>query len=189
MGYHSQRFFSKELTAQTRRRRIIPAPTANLGSVALWVETPAIKILLGADLEVHKDNQAGWEAVIDSSGRPQGKATIVKIPHHGSKTGHCDRLWDEMITENSIGLLTTYNSSHLPKPADIERLKVLTEKLFQTTPGTVKPSRKDPIVEKMIKGSTKNRRVRFPPIGHIQVRIKENGEVTVSHNDLAFEVT
>jgi len=40
-------------------------------------------ILLGSDLEEDKNN--GWSSILNSDVRPKKKASLFKIPHHGSK--------------------------------------------------------------------------------------------------------
>ena len=183
--YQSMDLFREENRQQQKIRRVIPPPTENLNAVALWIETPAINILLGADLERHSDARLGWSAVVNSPGRPQGKAKLVKISHHGSETGHCEQLWQQMVDDNSTGLLTTYNNSRLPKPEDIDRLKGLTGNLYQTTQKKVKPPKRDKVVEGMINQTAKGRQLRFPQIGHVQVRVKPSGEMKIELNNLA----
>jgi hypothetical protein len=49
-----------------------------------------IALLLGADLEETGEEDTGWSVIVASTERPHGKASIFKIPHHGSETAHHD---------------------------------------------------------------------------------------------------
>jgi hypothetical protein len=77
-------------------------------------------LLLGADLEEDGDSDLGWSAIVSMNERPQGKAQIFKIPHHGSKNGHYRPVWDLMLVKNPISILTPWSKgSGLPAPTDI----------------------------------------------------------------------
>lgn len=185
----SKMTFSQCLRDLSKAGLMIPPPTQNLNAVALWIESPAGNVLLGADLETHpKDQRIGWGAVVNSKSRSTKEAHIVKIPHHGSITGHCDEVWDKMVSKSPIGLMTAYNRSKLPKSDDIKRLEGLTENLYLTTVGSKKPPKREALVERMMKGSVIDRKVRFSEIGHIQLRLSQAGEVRVELNDVAKKI-
>ena len=59
--------------------------------VALWIEFENIRMLLGGDLEQVNDPDMGWNAVLEGPNPIQGsKASVFKVPHHGSHNGHND---------------------------------------------------------------------------------------------------
>ena len=66
-----------------KRRAVALAP--NQQSVALWVQAGEVKVLLGGDLEDSTDAGVGWKAVLASPTRPDERAGLFKVPHHGSK--------------------------------------------------------------------------------------------------------
>tara|TARA_R110000868_G_scaffold400051_2_gene674169 strand:+ start:22869 stop:23957 length:1089 start_codon:yes stop_codon:yes gene_type:complete len=172
----------------TQHKNTLPKPTANLNAIALWVESPQANILLGADLEVHAHLQLGWDAVVNSPARGNGKALVVKVPHHGSSNGHCDDVWDKMVDPNNpISILTAYNRSNLPRDADIERLKGITNRLYSTTIKKTKPPKRPKVVEGFVAGIAKNREVYASQMGHIQLRIDSAGEVVVNLNHAAVK--
>jgi len=180
--------FSQIAQSKKFKPGVIPSPTANLNAVAIWVETKNTTIMLGADLETHTNPDIGWNAVVSSMGKPSGKADIVKIPHHGSRTGHCPKVWESMVDEKALGIMTSYSRSGLPKAEDIERLKGLTDGLFITTLNAERLPKRDKVVESFMKLSAKDRTVFSPAIGHVQLRVDGNAEKQIRLNNLAHEV-
>jgi hypothetical protein len=88
-----QRFLGAmgQLVPQTKTtKRRFPSPAPNDLSVVAWLRIGSLRILLGADLEEHGVAGRGWAAVLNSSTRPKGKASVFKVAHHGSVTGHHD---------------------------------------------------------------------------------------------------
>jgi beta-lactamase superfamily II metal-dependent hydrolase len=168
-------------------RTFIPAPTQNLTALAIWIKTEAGNILLGADLETHSSPTIGWKAVVESRGRPRGKAQLIKIPHHGSETGHLTEVWEQMLEDQPLGILTCFSRCGLPKESDVERLQSLTNGLFRTFPGlkAYKAAKKEKLVDALYKSTVKNVKLKYNPLGHIQVRICNEGQSTVNLNDYA----
>jgi beta-lactamase superfamily II metal-dependent hydrolase len=64
----------------------IPALTPNHAAVVLWINIGEAFILLGSDLEETGNPDMGWSVILGSRTDPMGKASIFKIPHHGSST-------------------------------------------------------------------------------------------------------
>ena len=108
--------------------------TPNEVSVAMWVRIRETDILLGADLEESGQTGRGWIAVLDSSERPQGRAAVFKVAHHGSITGHHDRIWTELLVDAPVAILTPWNrGSKLPTSADCSRIIDLTPNAYVTS--------------------------------------------------------
>ncbi|MBL4783266.1 MAG: MBL fold metallo-hydrolase [Porticoccaceae bacterium] len=172
-----------------RNKISLPKPTANLNAIALWIESPVVNILLGADLEVHSNTQLGWDAVVKSTARVQGKALVIKVPHHGSVTGHCKDVWGQMVEENNpISLLTAYNRSGLPLNTDVQRLKKITNKLYATTSKKIKPPKRGKVVDAFVSGIVKNREVFLTKMGQIQLRVESSGKVEVNLDGAAAKL-
>lgn len=90
-----------------------------------------LSMLFGADLEEKSHN--GWSKILASDSRPVTKSTIFKIPHHGSETGHHDQVWEKMIANNAICLITPYSRGHkLPKDTDLNRIVGFSDKTYVT---------------------------------------------------------
>src|SRR5205807_10239936 len=122
----------------------------NNNSVVLWVEVGSAIALLGADLEVTADQNTGWVAILDASVRPFGRAEVFKVPHHGSQTGHDDRVWSEMLEPNPHAVLTPYRAM-LPRDTDVSRICGLTSRGFITqAQSTGAPANYSGIVRKMV---------------------------------------
>jgi beta-lactamase superfamily II metal-dependent hydrolase len=182
----SQVDFKIEITSQEQRRRYVPV-SSNLNAIVLWIITPIGNILLGADLEVQegKKRDTGWQAVVDSTTKPLGKAKLFKVPHHGSITGHHPDVCKFMLGENVISILTQYATSNLPRDEDIERLLSFSESVFQTTQVSKKIPKRNKVVDSLAKSVAKNRKVITANMGHIQVRSNEEKELYVQLNQFA----
>lgn len=136
--------YIRQLKLPEERTVVYTYPDDNAISTVLWLEAGNETILIGGDLENKKTY--GWEAIVKKhNGRK--KATLFKIPHHGSNTGHNDKVWSDMLIEKPISILTVFNQSSLPKPEDKERLKNLSSKVFIA--GGMSKRKKDPRLNKI----------------------------------------
>jgi beta-lactamase superfamily II metal-dependent hydrolase len=116
------------------KRRAIPTDT-NDHSIVLWISIGPEKILLGGDLEEVSDPRAGWSAIVASVNRPQGRASIFKVPHHGSINGHHSEVWAKMLYSNPHAILTPWNrATRLPTSEDLARLSEFTSNVHLTAP-------------------------------------------------------
>ena len=99
----------------------LPAMMHNLISLAVLVEFGNARLLFGADLE-----KEGWMDVLGDSLSPlnDGKPThFVKVSHHGSDNGYCDRLWENLAAKvPPIAALTAFCSNKLPKRSAIDHI-------------------------------------------------------------------
>lgn len=106
--------------------------TDNLLSIVLLVKPKKSDgVLLGSDMEVIDEEDAGWNGVVRNYNPFNGKASLFKVPHHGSATGHKQEVWTEMLTSHPISFITTYNKGHkLPKDDDILRVNSLSGETY-----------------------------------------------------------
>lgn len=120
---------------QPFRKRITP-PSPNQISVALWITVGATQILLGADLEETGNGVGGWKVIVESNERPDAKASVNKVAHHGSENGHYPDVWSRMLEPNPVALVAPYNSGRkkLPSLDDVTRIIRLTNRAFITSP-------------------------------------------------------
>jgi len=104
--------------------------------VALWLRHHDTAVLLGADLELGGPS-GGWQAVLAHPTRPEKKATIFKVPHHGSPGADEPRVWSEMLMHEPYALMTAYTAGRraLPAKADQERLLARTPNVYLVSPG------------------------------------------------------
>lgn len=170
--------FFYELTAmmpglkQAKRRAI--AQTPNHSAVAVCIKIGDVSILLGSDLEETRNPETGWSVIVRSAERPRGRATIFKVPHHGSENGHNQDVWNEMLAANPYAVLTPFGSGRkmLPSIEDAGRITGLTDSAYSTA--TVRQAktnkRRDPAVEKTIKTTVGTLRQAEPATGVIRLR-------------------
>ncbi|NVN93986.1 MAG: MBL fold metallo-hydrolase [Bacteroidetes bacterium] len=109
--------------------------TPNEKSVALLICVNKHFILLGSDLEVSSDIRKGWLCILDNCQCINlKKASLFKLPHHGSENSYHKRIWDELVLPNTIAKITPWNlGTKLPKDKMLETFLEHTENLFITS--------------------------------------------------------
>ncbi|MCW2973529.1 MAG: hypothetical protein JWN72_1802 [Thermoleophilia bacterium] len=128
-----------------------PRPGQNPASIVLHVIVGQAHILLGGDLEDSTDPSRGWLAILDSPSRTGAKASLFKVPHHGSPDAHNLRVWAELLTTDVVAVVTPYKSSKRPRSEDSARILSLAPRAFVTaSPAHSRPVRRDRMVEQML---------------------------------------
>jgi hypothetical protein len=168
------------LAAQQQIARMVSEPTSlvtglrqarpNHNSVALWITFPAVSVALGADLEVTGDNRMGWEAVVRGTFKPRNRASLIKLPHHGSANAHSPSFWSRMLVQRPTALLTPWRIG-LPKATDVARICDLTSQAYITrrdVPGNF--YRYESAVGRAMRAAMMNRRPAGGPFGHVRAR-------------------
>ncbi len=158
---------------KTEKRRLLSI-TPNQAAVVLWIRINHIAILLGSDLESSSDENSGWLAILQSPMRPEGKADVFKVPHHGSVNGDHPRIWDEMVSDDAIIALTPFHhgKTKLPTETDIQRICEKRSDCFITATNLVKKVKTERTVDRIIEKAG-GVRVRRPVHGHFgQIRIR-----------------
>lgn len=124
----------------------------NGASVATWVRSKGIGLLLGADLERSNNPDSGWDAVIRYC-LPADKASALKVPHHGSEGAHHEQVWQDMLEPNCLTIITPWvrGGRALPLERDLERIVSLSSRAYITVhPDNVLRRRKaDALVKKL----------------------------------------
>ncbi|MDE2492674.1 MAG: MBL fold metallo-hydrolase [Alphaproteobacteria bacterium] len=135
----------------------IPDQGPNHLSVVVWIKCGDVSMLFGGDLEETTDPETGWSVIVSSTERPAGRASIFKIPHHGSKNAHNDNVWREMLVDQPHAALTPYNrGSKLPTQADVARIVGLTGNSYSTANTLLQNAKRPVAVEKEIKLTVKS---------------------------------
>lgn len=117
-------------------RRAIPG-SPNLTSVVVGIDWEDTSVLLGADMESHVDDRRGWGAIV-STAMTTGfaKSNVVKVPHHGSHTGHDDRMWQKLLSDDPISIIAPFGKGKVdrrpPKPGDVRRINELSATTYIT---------------------------------------------------------
>jgi len=170
------------------KRRIVPF-TPNNNSIVIQVCWGAESILLGADLENTSSPRSGWTAVVSSTGRPQHRSTVFKIPHHGSENAHSEDAWESLLEPNVIAATSPFakGKKKLPAPSDISRILAKTDNAFlakKRIKSVTKGS--SSVVAKMIREATKNYEEFEKGYGFVRMR-KEIGSKVNWSIDLSPE--
>jgi hypothetical protein len=151
----------------------IPSLPPNDVSVVLHLETSIGSILLGGDLEHHRGTRTrGWHAVLDHPGRPDTKAIFYKVPHHGSENADCPEIWEHLLAEQPICVLTPFErgKTPLPRQSDVTRLRSRVDRVFITSARRLASVRRGATVEKAIRSGTRSFRPNNLMMGHVQAR-------------------
>lgn len=135
--------------AYPRRYKAPEGP--NGASVASMVRIGDKMVLLGADLENSANPLSGWEAVLQLA-RPDVRASLVKVPHHGSDGAHHDPTWDEIVDADAVAIVTPWSlgGNFLPLAEDLARLQGVAGRVFLTAMPELRRARKDVEVEKLL---------------------------------------
>lgn len=160
----------------TRPKRAAAATSPNLVSIVLHVQFGDLSVLLGADMEVHHDPRRGWTAAI-AAGHEAGltPAHLLKVPHHGSVTGHHEEVWTRLLSPRPLAVVTPFNKlpdeRKLPTAADVARLNGLTSRLYQTAPAIRSSSRgREATVDRGLRDNNIVLRDAAQPLGMVRCR-------------------
>lgn len=152
-----ERLFPGEGQGKTR----IPALSPNEVAVALWIGVADVAVLLGSDLE-----KRGWTGVLQSRSRPAGRASVFKVPHHGSENAHEKGVWERILIPDPHAVLTPWHRGRgsLPSQSDVQRILSYTTNAYATAridrSGSARTGR-DRTVERTIRESG----VKLRPVG------------------------
>ena len=141
------------ITKEGESKRRIPSLSPNNVAVALWVKVKDIALLLGSDLE-----RIGWVEILQDKDRPNGKASVFKVPHHGSKNAYKPGVWKQMLNPNPFAVITPWRKggSNLPTPEDVQRILSYTTNAYVTAgigSSSLSPAHRISMVRRTIKES------------------------------------
>ncbi len=107
----------------------IPSMSPNDVAVVVWIDADDTSILLGSDAE-----KAVWLEILQSR-QTGGRASIFKIPHHGSADAHEERVWGQMLDNSPVSVLTPWRRGGrvLPTRHDVQRILKRTDNAFTTS--------------------------------------------------------
>lgn len=164
--------FAQLLPKPLAPKRRVASPSSNDASVVLWVEMAETAVLLGADLETTPRSDMGWKAIVASTERPTGRASVFKVAHHGSRTGHHQPVWLEMLHDQPLVATTPYaNGRHrLPTATDRARIADLSHDAFLAGALPGRGARMDSPVERTVREMTKRFSRAQGAIGHVRMR-------------------
>lgn len=158
-----------------------PNASPNEQSMAILVESQCEHALLGADLEVGRDYLRGWRAVVNSKHiLPSSRSGLYKVPHHGSPNAHHDAVWDELLKDSPLAVVTAFKSGRRARPAkeDVVRLRVRSSRVYCTSSLEDKKPPRRRGIDGMIESSVRSRRLSSGRLGQVRVRCR-SGEAPV----------
>ena len=180
------------LPEQGETKRRIPSLTPNKVSVVLWIKIGDIAVLLGSDME-----KPGWADILHSTTRPTGKASVLKVPHHGSANADEPSVWQDMLEPDPWAMLAPWRRGrqNLPRRSDVQRILLSTPNAYSSTQGSQligTPTRRNRTVDKTIRGfgirlrsvsmSSDAVRLRRPPGGQAPWRVELFGSACALQN-------
>lgn len=162
------------LPEQGETRRRIPSLTPNRVAVVLWVNIGDIALLLGSDME-----KPGWADILHSTTRPTGKASVFKVPHHGSANADDPGVWQNMLETHPWAVLAPWRRGGriLPNRHDVQRILSCTPNAYSTVPHnqlTASPVRRENMVNKTLQEA--GVRLRSVSLSTGAVRLRRTGE-------------
>ena len=170
---------------RTRRRARSLSP--NDVAVVLWVRVGDIAVLLGSDLE-----RRGWVRILQSRERPRGRASVFKVPHHGSQNADEPDVWRQMLVSEPFALVTSWRlgSNALPTRRDEQRICSCTPEAYVTARRNVRGRSRPGVVDRTLRESgVKLQRVALAP-GAIRLRRPlDDGAWTVETFGTAYKVS
>ena len=157
------------------------AQKPNKLAVVLWVEVGGTTALLGSDLENTGNPGTGWGAVVGSTLRPQGQASVFKTAHHGSAGADAPEVWATMLSPGCIAVTTPYNALReaIPTASDQQRIRSHAARHYLTSQPGGKRSRRSADVAKKIRQMTRDLREVSRAMGHVRIRAKRGGSPRV----------
>ena len=160
-----------------RAKTRIPDLYPNDVAVALWIEVGDVAVLLGSDLE-----RTGWLEILQSAERPTGKASAIKVPHHGSRNADVPEVWDRMLDTDPFAVLTPWRRGKyaLPSDQDVRRILSNTANSYASARSSsvaASPARRNSTVDRTIRESGVNlRRLAMSP-GAVRLRRPIDGSI------------
>jgi hypothetical protein len=135
------------------------------------VRNSDIGLLLGADLEAAANQETGWEGVVRYS-TPPVRASVVKVPHHGSAGAHHDGMWTALSEDDVVAILTPWSrgARYLPTEQDLTRLRSLASRVYLTAVPSLRRARKDRDLERLIRRLHGDQVMRLRGWGHVRAR-------------------
>lgn len=175
------------IPAAKSQRCVLPRPDRNISAVALWIEFGTFSALLGSDLEETTDPNTGWSVIVRDQDF-QNKASVFKIPHHGSRNAHCEAVWNDLVQSGPVSITTAFSSSDLPSKNDVARISQRSSIFACTSPPKRSAPRRNPAVERVLREVAKERKTVKGKMGHIQIRVSLDGTVELRGNPHAAKL-
>ena len=136
-------------------------------SVALWIRCGDAVCLLGADVQ-----KRGWTAILRNTQRPRRKASVFKVPHHGSSSAHLPEAWNELLAPEPVAILTPWRrgAGVLPGKDDVRRILSRTPCAYASAASAAGAVRRRGMVAKTVREAKARMRIEWEPLGMVRLR-------------------
>jgi hypothetical protein len=157
-------------------REFFSTVTPNASSVVIWIAVGEVRVLLGADLLLEEDVNRGWSAVLNADEWQGEQASVIKIPHHASKTAHSGDMWSRMLRPDAVGAVSPFilGRHHIPTPIERDAIRVRTSRAFLTRDPDAPAVGLLPISAQTFAEATQQYSVVEAPAGQVRARGKIN---------------
>ena len=160
-------------------KRRIPTIKPNNSSIVIWINVNNRCILLGSDLEDSTSDEIGWKAILLSDIISEHKAEVFKVPHHGSGTSDNDEIWNKLLIDQPVAILTPFKNGKiiLPMYKDLIRINSKSQNSFLTSPNKIQRSKVHKrYLDIEMSIATKSRTAVNPYFGYIKLKTSMNGQ-------------
>ena len=125
--------FTKEMHGKAKTR--LTAQNRNELSVVTLLTIGEEAALLGADQEEVGSSNKGWRAIVEARRGKGPRASLFKVPHHGSAGAHNSEVWSELLKACPKSIVTPWKlgAGQLPKDSDRERIRKLSSNAYITS--------------------------------------------------------
>ncbi|MGB5942507.1 MAG: MBL fold metallo-hydrolase [Leeuwenhoekiella sp.] len=150
---------SELITKFGTRNTAIIKRSPNEKSVALLLRFNQHRVILGADLEIGRNVDEGWQHIIHQSKIiDRYRANLYKIPHHGSENGYSEDIFSKLVDKNSILKITPFKSSRIPTSEMLYKYSQHSPHIYLTSPIDIskKAKKRDRTISKIIDRTTLN---------------------------------
>ena len=136
-------------------------------SIALWIRCGDAVCLLGADVE-----KRGWTAILNNPERPQRRASVFKVPHHGSSNADMPEAWNQLLESEPLAILAPWRrgAGVLPRKDDVRRILSRTPCAYASARSTAGAVKRHGMVAKTVRGARARMRIGLGPVGMVRLR-------------------
>ncbi len=156
-------------------------------SLAFVLEFGKTRIIFGGDVE-----KKSWRLAMSQLSHDTFNCHLVKISHHGSKTGYCRDLWKAFSKNGKpLAFLTSYDEYDLPRDVEVAYFKQFTSKLvtpYRKKGIGVVPAAIDKslLSRKLVASELNARSINEKYFGYCSFTLDANGNcVSEAHTDYA----
>jgi beta-lactamase superfamily II metal-dependent hydrolase len=150
----------------------------NKASVVILIKAGRDAILLGSDLENYNGQHSGWNAIVGYTISRDNRSAMFKVPHHGSGGAFSQDVWNFLVSDEAVAVVTPYTPSGLPRAEEIRRLASQGRTVYATAlPTEIQMPRSDDIhksVSEATRGTIKAYAV-GTELGCVRLRKRANG--------------